>query len=156
MTWRPYPYVAGWDETGPKVVRRGSVRFDRDIWMFCHKIVEMQLASRTMRQFGRVQIIPPTITPVSQSKALSGRRESRSIRSRFRSELINWENGGQGIESAYGEGAVKEYLPWYWDFGMSTLFQTQSQGAANFIIGPTDRELEMAERESKMIDRLQE
>jgi len=66
-----------------------------------------------------------------------------------RSELINWENGGQGIESAYGEGAVKEYLPWYWDFGMSTLFQTQYQGAANFIIGPTDRELEMAERESK-------
>jgi len=32
---------------------------------------------------------------------------------------------------------------------MSTLFQTQYQGAANFIIGPTDRELEMAERESK-------
>ena len=95
MTWRPYPYVAGWDETGPKVVRRGSVRFDRDIWMFCHKIVEMQLASRTMRQFGRVQIIPPTITPVSQSKALSGRRESRSIRSRFRSELINWGTAGR-------------------------------------------------------------
>ena len=39
---------------------------------------------------------------------------------------------------------------------MSTLFQTQSQGAANFIIGPTDGELEMAEGESKMIDWLQE